>query len=117
MLTVTDRDLLFIEPTLFTAASAAGHVLLQSADGVIAGTALQSAAANFVAAGVTEHHVIIVDGHPLEIISRVQATELEVSLPRGADLASPVGPGDGTGLSASIITFGRLVDRTIQDVR
>jgi hypothetical protein len=111
MLLITDRDLLFIEPSLFLDATQAGTRLLGVSDAVIAGTTLTSASAGFEAAGIDDSHVVQVLSNELalEVDGRVDAGTLHVSLPRASQDDAKIPPGDGTGLAISIVTFGRLI--------
>lgn len=108
---IGDRDLLVIEPSVFVGAASAATVLLSVADAEVAGTSLTSATAEFEANDIDEGHVGVVDGMPVEVLSRVQDTQLSISLPRASTEDSAIPPGDGTNLSFSVLTFKRLIQR------
>src|SRR5437764_1479510 len=114
MLTITDRDLLLIEPTVFVDAAAVATHLVSVSDSQISGTSLTSATADFEAAGVDDQHVVLVSaaGKALEIVQRVAAGELQVSLPRAISSDADIAPGDGTGLAIIVPTFARLIAQT-----
>lgn len=111
MLLITDRDLLFIEPTLYLDATQAGTRLLSVSDAVIAGTTLTSATVDFEAADIDEGHVVQVfsDNKAVEVVERIDAGTLHISLPRVTTSDSRIPPGDGTALAINVITFGRLI--------
>lgn len=112
MSTITsDRDLLVIEPSLFIGAAAAGTTLLTTSDAAVAGTRLTSASADFVTQQIDNGHVAVVNGVVIEIVERIQATELDVSLPRASQEDQKIAPGDGSGLALQIISFARLIDQ------
>src|SRR6185503_4774975 len=99
MLLITDRDLLIMEPSVFTHAGEIATRLATATDGAVSGTALTSASSDFEAAGIAANNVAVIAGAPVEVVNRVQATELEVSLPRATADDAKIAPGDGSGLA------------------
>jgi hypothetical protein len=119
-----DRDLLAIEPTLFTSAGFAGQELLAGVNGVCSGTAFTSSGSNFTSAGIAAGMVLSVhtgslaEGRSLEIISVTSATQLSVSLLRRDSDDVPIPPAAANPLSFAIRTFGpqiRLVSATLAE--
>jgi len=101
----TDRDLLVIEPNVFRDVPLVGQQRLKVADGIITGTVLTSMSADFVGAQADAGGVVLIDGVPHEIINRVDANTLTVSLPR-VGIADPVIPsGDDVGLEVIIRSY------------
>jgi len=118
MLAVTDRDLLVIEPSVFSGAAAAATRLASGNDGVLVGTELTSASADFESLSIQSGHVAVVNGVAVEVVQRVQPTQLQVSLPRASNADGNIAPGDGTALEFQVLTFARLIDQTkIQTLR
>jgi hypothetical protein len=113
---ITDRDLLILEPGIFTAALAAATVLHSAADGIVADTSLSSAASDFTALDIGESHVVVIDGKPTEVLARIGSTQLTVSLPRADADQAAINPGDGTALAISVPTFARLIQRVQQRI-
>jgi hypothetical protein len=112
MLTLTDRDLLIIDPSIFLgAAAAAGTVLLTADDGVISGTELESAGTDFDARGIDSGLVAVInDAVAVEVVSRTGATTLEVSLPRATIDDDTIPPDDVVDAQIKIVSFARLID-------
>ena len=108
---ISDRDLLIIEPSLFIGAAAAGTSLLATTDAGIVGTRLTSASADFVTQDIDNGHVAVVNGVAVEVVARIQATELDISLPRASRDDQMIAPGDGGSFSLQIISFARLIDQ------
>ncbi len=103
----TDRDLLRIEPNVFTEASLVGQQRLYVTDGQLSGTALTSPTADFVDAGVEAGSVVLAAQSPLEVIERLDPQTLAVSLIRTKPtdaLIPPSGLGAGP-LEVKAITF------------
>ena len=75
-------------------------------DGVVSATTLTSASADFEDAQIDAGDVVMIAGTACEVMARVDANTLTVSLPRTdpADAALP--PGDGSTLDISARTFG-----------
>ena len=109
MVLTTDRDLLIHEPSVFVDASSIATSLLSAADGTVSGTRLISAGSDFQAAGIDAGHVIIVGTQALEVVTRVDPTNLDVSRPRATLTEVNIPPGDGTTLSIDVRTFGRII--------
>ncbi len=101
----TDRDLLAIEPHLFRDVPLMGQERVNVADGAVSGTTLTSATGGFDAAQVDAGGVVLVDGIACEVLSRTDASTLEVSLVRADVAGAGIGPGAGSGLSVVVRTF------------
>jgi hypothetical protein len=113
---ITDLDLLRIEPTVFSAAASAGTNLLTATDAAIAGTTLSSASSDFAAAAIDAAHVAIFDGEALEVVSRLSATELEVSRPRDKSATDKISPASASNKTVKVNSFARLIERTQLDL-
>jgi hypothetical protein len=116
MALITDRDLLLIEPGVFTAAAVAATNLLTVTDGDVSGTTLTSASSDFATLEIDEGNVALVDDEALEIVQRVSATELDVSRPRRTETDEKIAPESGTGRTLRINSFARLIDQTQGDL-
>ena len=108
---ITDRDLLALDPTVFLPTGAAGiaTVLHASSDAAVSGSTLTSASADFAARGIDEGHVAVVNGAAVEILGRTSGTVLEISLPRPGEDDPAILPGDGSGLSLTVLSLARLI--------
>ena len=114
---ITDRDLLLVEPSVFTAAATASATnILTATDAAVAGTTLSSATSDFAAAEIDAAHVAVFDGEALEIISRLSATQLDISRPRAASTDVKIAPTAGSNKTLKVNTFARLIDRTQRDL-
>ena len=109
MVLTTDRDLLIHEPSVFVDASSIATSLLSAADGTVTGTRLTSAGSDFQAAGIDAGHVIVIGTQAIEVVTRVDPTNLDVSRPRATLTEVKIPPGDGTTLSIDVRTFGRII--------
>ena len=101
----TDRDLLALEPDVFRDLPLVGQRRAHGDDGELAGTAFTALAGTFPAESVAATGVILIDSTPHEIVERVDASTLTVSLPRVRPDDPPIPPGDGSGLSYVVRTF------------
>lgn len=101
----TDRDLLTIEPSLFTDIPLMGQQRLSVADGVLTGTTLTSATADFVAAQVESGSVLLLNGLAVEIVHRSDAHTLTVSLLRSSLSDAPIPPVAASALTLVARTF------------
>lgn len=105
-----DVDVLRIHSGAF-AESMGLPVLCRGDGGTITGTSLVATGANFLAAGVTTGNVIWLrsgDGKiddAFEVVERISATQLTISVVRGDDEAPAVGPGDATAVSYRVPTL------------
>lgn len=108
---VQDRDLLVIEPGMFTTATGAGTVLAEGTDGALSGVVFSSGAARFDDAGLDEGHVAVVGAETVEVTGNVLATQCDVSRPRAVPDDPPIEPTSGSGLTYSVVTFARLIAR------
>ena len=102
----TDRDLLVIDPQVFSDAVVIGQQRLKVSDGVVSGTTLTSALADFEQAEVGAGGVVLINGVPCEVISRTNANTLEISLLRSSMEGAAIGPGDGSGVEVVVRSFG-----------
>ena len=109
---LTDRNILAIEPSLFSEACFTSQKLCGGTNGIVAGTQFTASGVDFTASGVTAGGVIwleSVDGSikgGVEIVSLIDSTHLTVSILRpstGSGQAIPVG--SASGLTWSIKTF------------
>jgi len=119
-----DRDLLGIEPNVFTAASFASQQLAAGDDGVISGTTFSSPGADLVSAGVaagmvlTTYSTTAPEGRSCEIVSVDSPTTMTVSALRTDVAGDPVAPPAGSSLSYHVRTFGpqiRSVSATLSE--
>ena len=101
----TDRDLLAIEPAVFEDVPFVAQRRLSVADGVVSGTTLTSGGADFDAAQVDVGSVVLVAGVAHEVLARVDANTLTVSLPRTHKTDPAIPGGDGTALEVTAQTF------------
>lgn len=102
-----DRDLLVLEPRLFSDISWTGQKLVDASNGAMdsSGTLLTVAGVNFVALGVGAGFVALVGGVPLEVVGRESATELIVSKLRASIDDDPIRAASGSALPVVITTF------------
>lgn len=95
----TDRDLLALEPAVFTELSWAAQQRLSVSDGVLSGgTTLSSATADFEMAQVEVGSVVLVNDVAMEVIARTDANTLTVSLVRASLADEAIGGTDGSQL-------------------
>ena len=106
---VHDIDLLALEPTMFVDAQPQGVVLDEHTNASISGTTLTSGDSDFTTIDVASGRVAIVEDEPLEIVSLIDATNVQVSRPR-AKSAQVIQPKAGTGLSLAVVTFEKRLD-------
>lgn len=102
----TDRDLLVLEPDVFHEAVIAAQQRVTAADAAVTGTTLTSASADFAQAQVEPGSVVLIGQVAHEVLMRIDAHTLTVSLPRSG-LAAPAipGPAQGSGLELIARTF------------
>lgn len=106
-----DRDLLAIEPDIFTGGGFDSQQMSAGTDGVISGTAFTSASADFTAANVQAGMVLCIystvpaEARSYEVISVDSATTLTVSILRADQDADATAPPAGTNLKYYINTF------------
>lgn len=101
----TDRDLLTLEPHVFRDVPFLSQQRVSVTDGVIAGTTLTSASADFVASQVEAGSVVLVNDVAHEVISRTDANTLSISLPRASLTDAAIPSGDGSALTVMARTF------------
>lgn len=101
----TDRDLLLYEPTLFNDLPWVSQQRLSVTDGQVSGTTLSSASADFEAAQVDTGSVLLVNKTPVEVLARVDAMTLTVSLPRTNTTDAAILPGDMSSATVTARTF------------
>ncbi|MFB3894140.1 MAG: hypothetical protein ACE15C_19220 [Phycisphaerae bacterium] len=110
-----DRDLMAVEPVIFTSGGQPGQQLASGANGAVAGTAFTAAGADFVSAGVQAGMVLCVwtttpdEGAAYEITAVVAATQLTVSVLRADRAGAAVAPPAGTGLGYRVVTFAAQI--------
>ncbi len=86
-------------------------VLCRGEGGVISGTSFVVTGAQFIARGVAAGQVIWLSSEDgkvddaFEVVEVESATELTVSVVRGDDDATPVGPGDATAVRYRVLTL------------
>ncbi len=106
-----DRDLLTIEPDVFTGGGFDSQQMAAGTDGAISGTTFTSASADFTAANIEAGMVLCVysqvpaEGRCYEVISVDSSTALTVSILRADRSADAVAPPAGTNLKYYINTF------------
>ncbi|MDP1663408.1 MAG: hypothetical protein Q8L55_15970 [Phycisphaerales bacterium] len=100
----TDIDLLVIEPSLFAEVGWSGQRTVAAA-GTLSGTTLTLASADLVAAGVEAGCVVLMNGVPLEVVSRTSATVLSVSLVRWGRTGPAIPPVGLTSGACEVYTF------------
>jgi hypothetical protein len=101
----TDRDLLLYEPTLFNDLPWVSQQRLSVTDGEVTGTTLTSASADFSSAQVDAGCVLLVNTTPVEVVQRIDAMTLTVSLLRTRTTDSVIPPGDVSAASVVVRTF------------
>lgn len=108
----SDRDLLVLEPGLFTEVVWPGQKLFESSFGVVntARDELSVAGGNFDGQDVGAGSVVVVSGVAVEVVERLSATALSVSILR-AGSGGPVVPlsFSGSNLSVRIMTFRQQI--------
>ena len=101
----TDRDLLTLEPHVFRDVPFLSQQRVSVTDGVISGTTLTSASADFVASQVEAGSVVLVNDVAHEVLSRTDANTLSISLPRASLTDAAIPSGDGSTLTVMARTF------------
>jgi hypothetical protein len=107
---ITDRDILKIEPTLFSDACFSSQKLCGGTNGIVAGTQFTASGVDFNASGVTAGGVIhlasadgSIDG-TFEIVSIIDSGHITVSILRSDPAAGAIAVGSASGLTWSIKT-------------
>lgn len=108
---IHDRDILLREPAIFVSAESASTLLRNVTDGAVAGTTITSASSNFTTLAIDFGHVASISDVPCEVISRLSATQLSVSLPRALTSDPLIAPEAGASQRLKIPTFKRLIER------
>ncbi len=108
---VDDRDLVLIEPTLFIDAENQATRLVHVIDGSVSNTSVTSLSADFEAAQVDAGHVVVVNNEVCEVVDRMTAAALTVSLPRANEGDPLIEPAQGSGMTVTVATFMRLIDQ------
>ena len=108
---ITDRDILAVEPSLFSDACFDSQKLCGGTNGIVAGTQFTASGVDFNASGVTAGGVIhlesadgSIDG-AFEIVSIIDSTHITVSILRSDPAGSPIPVGSASGLTWSIKTY------------
>lgn len=99
----SDRHLVLLEPNLFSDVAFFGQRLVPPSGCSVSGTTLTISGVDLAALGVAAGSVVLLDGVPLEVIERLNATQLTVSRLRAAASEATITPPAGS--SASIFTF------------
>jgi hypothetical protein len=101
---IADRDLLQFEPQLFREVFLAGQTLVEETGTLSAGvlTAAQMTAAHVAGPG----HVVVMGTRTMEVVQRVSATELRLSLVRVSDDAPQIVPPNEGDAKFRVTTFG-----------
>ena len=108
----SDRDLLALEPNLFRDVSWTGQQLV-SGTATIDDNVLEFATQNVALddAAIGAGHIVLIGNTPYEVIERLSASQLSVSLPRAHDEADPLPVGDlAIAVPATIHTFVPQID-------
>lgn len=105
-----DRHLLVLEPNLFRDVQFASLLLASGTDGVVSGTSFTSASADFEAAGVGAGHVISISDRAVEVVDRVSATELTVSLLRARVEDPALPPPDSAAAVYTVRSFAPQIE-------
>lgn len=100
----TDTDLLTVEPNLFADVGWSGQRLV-SASGTLSGTTLTIATADLAASSVDAGCVVLMSGVPLEVMERLSATTLKVSLVRWGRTGPAIPPVGLTSGVCEVWTF------------
>lgn len=101
----TDRDLLLYEPTLYADVTWVSQQRLNVNDGMMTGTTLTSALADFEDAGVDTGSVVLVNQTPLEVVERVNDMTLTVSMLRARTTDPLIPPGDTSNAAVIVRSF------------
>jgi hypothetical protein len=101
-----DRDLLALEPNLFRDVGWSGQRLVAGV-GTVGGTTLTMTSQDVTleAAGITNGHVVLVDGTPYEVIARLSATAATISRVRPGLDEPEIPPSPVTAKPVTIHTF------------
>jgi hypothetical protein len=105
---LTDRDLLHIEPSVFPDAMGASTILVETDSAALSGTTLTFPGPMLT--GVSTHHAVVVRDEGLEIRDPISSSQMQVRRPHPGEDCPLAVPESGTGLKASVVTFGRHLD-------
>jgi hypothetical protein len=103
-----DRDLIILEPRLFFDVLWTAQRLVDSATGGAinaAGDTLTITAGNLINLNITGGMIALVAGSPLEVIDRIDATNLRISRLRAAESDALIPAAQGSALKVTIHTF------------
>ncbi|RKY10343.1 MAG: hypothetical protein DRP56_01285 [Planctomycetota bacterium] len=110
-MSLTDVDILKVEPSLFSDDCFSSQVLCGGTNGIVAGTQFTASGVDFTASGVTAGGVIhlsaadgSIDGG-FEIVSIIDSTHITVSILRSDPTAGAIPVGSASGLTWSIKTY------------
>jgi hypothetical protein len=125
-----DRDLLAVEPVIFTAGGFPSQRIASGQGGTFAGTVFSADGGGFVSAGVRAGMVLVTyttipaEGGAWEIVSADSASELTVSVLRAEAVDSPIAPPGGGGLlylvpsyAAQIANVSQALGEKLRQVR
>lgn len=101
----TDRDLMILEPNLFRDLPFLSQQRFDSMDGILTQGHLNCASADFVTLGISTGDVVQVKDQPLEILARIDATHLHVSLIRATVIDASIPPANTSDAKVVIRSF------------
>jgi len=101
----TDRDLLPLEPGVFTDVPIAAQLLVRRDQAVLAGGVLSLPGADLASLGVDAGHVVLIDRVPHEVIERVDGGAVSVSRLRARLTDPPIVPDDAVEPAVVIRSF------------
>jgi len=107
----TDRDLLIAEPNVFRDLPMLSQQRLVTDDAHVTGVTLTSPTADFAEARVDAGGVVVLDGTAIEVVQRIDANTLSVSMIRGVNDALAIPPGDRVGATVQARTFEPQIER------
>lgn len=100
-----DRDLLALEPGVFTDVPVASQERVRVADAVVAGELVSSVEADFAAAGAGTGSVVLIGKVAHEVVERVDAQTLRVSRLRARLGDAVIPPVEASDVEAVVRTF------------
>ncbi len=113
----SDRDLPAIEPNVFRDLAWLGQRLVNG-EGDVVGTTLTltSFDHDFVSVGVDVGSVVLIADVAHEVLSRTDATHVEVSKIRASESDPPIPPDAGVGLEVLVFTFAPQLEMVHREV-
>ena len=108
---LTDRDILAIEPYLFSEACFESQVLTGGTNGIVAGTQFTASGVDFISSGMAAGSVIwltsadgSIDGG-FEVVAIIDSSHLTLSILRSDPAGSPIPVGSASGLTWEVKTY------------